>query len=235
MYKALNNIDEIEAFFEELGVAVFPNSGGSVVEKISLKNFFRLDYRVSNPRLLSLDDETKVTGGPFSQNKFANYIFGVAIVGDVVPEDPFSLISKSDMDNVYNSIRNKVALSLSHSNKEKVSGDMAVFVGSPESVTNYLDVSDSFPKNTLVLPFFLSTSVFYNPYRVTVGAMNNDEEKQNILDSLIPNFTRQFGNNDCVISLLALNPEETKEMQDCFDSIEDLVEQALEKYNENQF
>lgn len=232
MYKALNNIEEVEAYFEECGTAVFPNTGGLSVDNITLKNFFRLDYRISNPRLLSLDEETKVSGGPFSQTQFANYIFGVVVVGDVLPEDPCSLVVGDAMQDVYAEIKRRVAVALSHSNKENLSGDMAVFVGDSEFASDYLDITeDNFPKNTLVFPFFMSTSVFYNPYRVTLGAMNEDEGRKKILDSLIPNFKRKFGEKNFILSVLSLNPEETKEIEDVGDVIGEFVNEALDKHN----
>src|SRR5574344_321253 len=86
-YKPFNEVESFQEAFDsilETCVAALPTDKDVLlIDNIDFNSFLKLDYRLSNPRVLSGDAATKVTGNPFSQKEYANYVFGVVRLNEL--------------------------------------------------------------------------------------------------------------------------------------------------------
>lgn len=217
-YKPFYDVDLFQDSFDCIignSVAALPTDKDVIlIDNIEFNNFLKLDYRISNPRLLSSDGTTKVTGSPFSQKEYANYVLGVVVLKGLQnnPMEDFVNIEEFNLN-----LKKKVAASISRSNKNGASGFMSALVGYVRDHDNERD---------LYVPVLISTSIFYNSHRVTIGAMNNDEDLQELLLSFKSNFKNNFDNIE--YSLNFLNPMETMGVEDIEEQIENLAYYADE-------
>lgn len=213
-YKPFNEVESFQEAFDsilETCVAALPTDKDVLlIDNIDFNSFLKLDYRLSNPRVLSGDAATKVTGNPFSQKEYANYVFGVVLLNELQHKLLKRFLSAEELNKT---IQKNVAASISRSNKNGASGFMSALVG---AVTEHENGKD------LYVPVLISTSIFYNSHRVTIGAMNNDDDLKEVLLSFKTNFENIFGDVDYRLNFL--NPMETMQVNDASEEIYSLVE-----------
>lgn len=217
-YKSFNEVDSFQESFDgivENCVAALPTDKGVLlIDNIDFNAFMKIDYRLSNPRLLSSDGTTKVTGSPFSQKEYSNYVFGVVVLKDLQNSTIKNFMNLEDFNK---NIKKKVAESVSRSNKNGSSGFMSALVGSVREHENGRD---------LYVPVLISTSIFYNSHRVTIGAMNSVVDLKDVLLSFKSNFKNNFDDVEYVLNFLS--PMETMQVDDVEEEIDSLIEFAEE-------
>lgn len=217
MYKAFQNQESYSNNFNN-GVAVIPaNKSVLTIKDVSLDNFMTIDHRISNPRILSADSSVNITGNPYSQSQYANYFFGAVVLNNIVPGNSAGLISDDDMSNILSGIQETVAKALSYSALPGISGLSSVFVGAVDSIGD----------NKYVVPFLVSSVVFYNPSRVTIGTRNDAKNLESTLESLLINFGKVWNGGDNNVNIVALTTEETMKLDDVYDLVDSIKDFAL--------
>lgn len=198
------------------GTFSLPVQGESlIVQDESLSKFLALDYRISNPRLLSGDIQNKITGDSFSQSKISNYVVGVAGIEVDLAKVPYA--DYAVLRNSLGIFRSKLCGVLASCDVTGVRGSVAAFV-SDTDLNDSLDVSVS--AHHYYVPFLISTSVFYNNYRATIGFGNQEADLVKIKESIV----KRLGN----FKLCLLSPEFSM-AQDDWEEIFTKVVNSLEE------
>lgn len=181
MYKPLAN-----SISENLkqGIAILPAESQPLsIKKIALEQFFAIDYRTSNPVLLAMDSESHTNYDPLSisSDDKSSYILGFAMVRNVETIAELATLPQAAKTRLKNKIFNTIAKTLNVSHVRKNRGQRAVYVNKSGNYPNQatVDAVGVSLKNTSswqLVPFLISTSIFYNNFRANLRFGEKDSE-----------------------------------------------------------
>lgn len=183
MYSPIANT--IEENFN-YGTVIFPNEvKNCIISKMNIRQFLRLDYRLSNPILIAGDTESNSNVSLEATENTSNYILGFVVVRNVKELTELSRSSKSTITRFYNKIFQTVATTLSQSSLRKNRGNRSIYLDNEsidifQSTVDSLALKPSGLSQWNVFPFLMSTTIFYNDFRANLGVGIKKNELENI-------------------------------------------------------
>lgn len=177
------------------GWAVLPNETKNVmIKKMQWQTFEALDYRISNPINIASDKESIITGDLFEQEGRASYMMGFIVIKDLKQMSEIATMNLGTQTRYKNKLMETIINTLSRSEIRKKRGNRSVFV------SNELNSLEQYQNNELlnkiqwdsavdkrewiVVSFIISTSVFFNNYRVSTGIGNNPTEQEIVKEDI---------------------------------------------------
>lgn len=200
MYKAMSKhiIEETQK-----GYALMPTEGEvTFLSKVAFKNFLAIDYRYSNNVLVSGDTQSIVAPYEANQTHDSNYVMGFAVVRKPTQMSEFAQSTRATTTRVRKKIVETLAEVLSDVRIPQNRGRRSVFIET-ERKDGFVDIEEIMksvgldptknPKDEyLVLPFFVSTSVFFNNFRAKVGVGNSANATTLIKDDVMRRLPKAF-------------------------------------------
>ncbi len=200
MYKAMSKhiIEETQK-----GYVLMPTEGEvTLLNKVAFKNFLAIDYRYSNNVLVSGDAQSIVAPYEPNQTHDSNYVMGFAVVRKPAQMSEFAQSTRATTTRVRKKIVETLAEVLSDVRIPQNRGRRSVFIET-ERKDGFVDIEEVMksvgldptknPKDEyLVLPFFVSTSVFFNNFRAKVGVGNSANVTTLIKDDVMRRLPKAF-------------------------------------------
>lgn len=243
MYKPL--AETISQTFKQ-GIAVLPSEAkATVIKKISPAQFFALDYRVSNSALLALDSESHSNGDGLISDEISHYILGFALVRNIQVMPELATVPRTTVTRLKNKIYETMANVFNQSHVRKNRGQRATYIERNGFYPNQTTVNNTgaSPANCsdwLLIPFVLSTTIFYNDFRANLRVGEKDGELSNVfndvqtrlkneLDTVRDNFNKKLAtpiSGDLLAKVFLVSPNDI--MEDKF--VSDIFEYVDSKF-----
>lgn len=180
MYKPLSH--HIKQHMNK-GYVVIPTELETVkIPKVSFNSFLVMDYRYSNNENVTNDSETIVS--PYEENveHKSNYLMGFAVIKNISFLDELSNISIGSMSRIRRKITETISRVVSSCEVPRNRGYRSAYVEREfngyysipsDDIMESLGIDPSSAKEYLVVPFFISTTVYFNNFRAKTGVGNN--------------------------------------------------------------
>lgn len=167
------------------GFVILPTEGEiTKIPKLPFKAFAQIDFRYSNNEAIQKDGQSIIE--PFEQNLThdSNYVMGFAVIRNISYMDEFAQSSRATMTRLRNKIAEVMAETVSRCGIPRNRGFRAVYV-EREPVELYerptqdvmkavgLNPSVDNARDYSVVPFLMSTTVYFNNFRAKIGVGNS--------------------------------------------------------------
>ncbi|MEG1036668.1 MAG: hypothetical protein RSN61_21280 [Chryseobacterium sp.] len=197
------------------GYSLLPTEGErTLMVKVPFKNFLAIDYRQSNHTLVSADTESVVAPFEAGLTHASNYVMGFAVVRNPAAIAEFAQSSRATTTRIRKKIIETLATVLSDVRVPQNRGHRSVFIESENKdgftdiapILKMVGVTGQVNSEYMVLPFFVSTSVFFNNYRAKIGVGNAVGGKALLKDDTMRRMPNAFAEVEAKINRRLPNP-----------------------------
>jgi hypothetical protein len=164
------------------GEIALPNEAGLSIFSGNLRQFILLTRRAySETALANLEETENLNVRIHKEQEEVEPYFGITL--KFQPRDDLEAFIDNSGDDFFNSILRISATST----KRGVSGDRPVFV------REFRRATDPILGDVMETQILISTSVFFNDYRVTVGFPGDEDEVENATESIFKQLRDNWG------------------------------------------
>lgn len=180
------------------GLVVLPiEDNMTKVIKMKANQFLAVDYRISNPVLLSNDEESHTNGEIQITDEISNYILGFALVRNVSQMKELKESNKATITRFKNKLLEITTKVLSKSSMRKNRGNRSVYLNIDniiplQSTVDSLMLKPANPQDWILIPFLMSTTIFYNNFRANLGVGLKNQELENIKNDVQTRLITEF-------------------------------------------
>lgn len=174
-----HNVESMSLAEYDDGEIALPNEAGLVTFSSNLRQFILLTRRAYNQKsLIAIENNEGLKIKQYKKDKDSIPYFGLSLKFKPEDEDVEDFLAE-DGDSFFNSILHYT----STSSKIGVSGERAVFIRQFRSIED----------NLMETKILVSTSIFYNDYRVTTGFPSDEFDLEDVTSKIFEQLRNQWG------------------------------------------